>query len=336
MTLVHDTAVRAAPSRSSAAAPLLDATGLSVTFDGESGQVPAVRGVDLALAPGEILGIVGESGSGKSVTCQALLGLLPASARVEGRILIDGCRVAAGDARAFAGLRGRTLSMIFQDPMSALDPLMTVRRHLLQRLRRHRIPGDLERRAGELLGDAGVTDVDRILQAYPHQLSGGQCQRVALALAGEPRLLVADEPTTALDVTIQAQVLDLLGTLRRQAGLSVVLISHDLGVVAEICDRVAVMYAGQIVETGPVSEVLRTPLHHYTAGLLAARPSLDRPRGDIVGIPGNAPPPGRVPEGCAFAPRCARAMLTCRVAPELRQLSPDRATRCHMARADDD
>ncbi|MEO0823112.1 MAG: ABC transporter ATP-binding protein [Pseudomonadota bacterium] len=326
-----------APPRSAAAAPLLEVADLAVRFSAEDGPVQAVRGVDLALAAGEILGIVGESGSGKSVTCQALLGLLPPSAAVAGRIAVDGAPVAPGDADGFAALRGTALSMIFQDPMSALDPLMSVRGHLMQRLRRHGAGapggGADEAAALALLSSAGVPDPGRVLDAYAHQLSGGLCQRVAiaLALAGRPRLLVADEPTTALDVTIQAQVLDLLADLSAERGLAVILISHDLGVVAEICDRIAVMYAGQVVETGPAEAVLSAPAHPYTRALLASRPRLDGPRQALRPIPGAAPAPGELPAGCAFAPRCPAAVETCAGAPTLRGAGPGRLARCHFA-----
>ena len=319
------------PSRASAAAPLLQAEGLAVEFDTDDGPVAAVRGVDLSLAEGEVLGLVGESGSGKSVTCQALLGLLPGTAKATGRITVGGEALTPDDGAAFARLRGRTLSMIFQDPMSALDPLMTVRGHLIQRLKRHAATGDLEAWADSLLRRAGVADAGRVLRAYPHQLSGGLCQRaaIALALAGSPRLLVADEPTTALDVTIQAQVLDLLAELRERQGLAVILISHDLGVVAEICDRLAVMYAGEIVEVGPVEAVLNRPAHPYAAGLVASRPTLDGPRGALTTLPGSAPAPGEEVAGCAFAPRCARAADACAAPPDLSTLTPARLARCH-------
>lgn len=267
------------PPRDSAAADVLAANGLSVTFDTPHGLVPTIHGIDIALRPGEILGLVGESGSGKSVTCQALLGLLPNNAQVDGTARIQGSPLALSDRAALARLRGRHMSMIFQDPMSALDPLMSVRRHLFQRLRRHGATGDLTDQALTLLRRAGIADTGRIFDAYPHQLSGGLCQRVAiaLALAGAPEFLVADEPTTALDVTIQAQVLDLFAELRAREGLAIVLISHDLGVVAEICDRVSVMYQGSIVETGAVDQVLTAPVHDYTRSLLAARPDIDSP-----------------------------------------------------------
>ena len=264
-----------APSGETRAA-LLQARDVQVSFQTDRGPVHAVRGVDFDLVPGEILSLVGESGSGKSVCCQALMGLLPGNADIQGNLQIDGRAIDLTDSNVMADLRGQTLSMIFQDPMSALDPLMTVRGHLVQRLARHR--QDIND-AEALLTRAGIADPGHVIDAYPHQLSGGLCQRVAIALAltGRPRILVADEPTTALDVTIQAQVLDLLAELRARDGLAVILISHDLGVVAEICDRIAVMNAGEIVETGPVNDVLMTPVHPYTKALLDARPRMDGP-----------------------------------------------------------
>lgn len=343
MTVI--TSSPAVPPRSRVAAPLIEAEGLSVSFASETGFLPAVRGVDLRLEEGEILGLVGESGSGKSVTCQALLGLLPASSTFAGCLRVAGETLVPGDAVAFERLRGGTISMIFQDPMSALDPLMTARAHLHQRLRRHDRRGDGEERMQELLRRAGVSDTVRVLDAYPHQLSGGLCQRVAiaLALAGEPRILVADEPTTALDVTVQAQVLDLLDDLRRARGLAVILISHDLGVVAEICDRIAVMYAGQIVETGPVDAVLEQPAHPYTLGLLESRPLLNGPRRKLRAIRGAAPLPNALPSGCAFSPRCGRSAAVCQVPAVLQPVrstssqyhsAGHRLARCHLPLAD--
>lgn len=320
------------PPRCDAAVPALTVSGLSIAFETDRARIEAVRSVDLTLGRGEILGLVGESGSGKSVTCQALLGLLPQTARVTGRIAVAGSSVDPADTKAFASLRGRTLSMIFQDPMSALDPLMTIRGHLLQRLRRHGYAGDPQMRAADLLVRAGIADARRVLGCYPHQLSGGLCQRavIALALAGEPHVLVADEPTTALDVTIQAQVLDLIADLRRTTGLAVILISHDLGVVAEICDRVAVMYAGQIVESGPVDAVLQAPAHPYTKGLLASRPDLDAPRSGLRALRGFAPAPDDVPSGCAFAPRCLQVRAACAAMPGISSPEPGRTVRCHF------
>ena len=314
-----------------AAAGLLEVSGLEVSFATAQGSVSAVRGVDLRLDQAEILGLVGESGCGKSVTCQALLGLLPGTARVKGSISIAGERINPFDRRGFERLRGRTASMIFQDPMSALDPLMTISRHLLQRLKRHRKGENAGGISHDLLRQVGVPDAKRMLRSYPHWLSGGMCQRAAisLALAGSPRLLIADEPTTALDVTVQAQVLDLLADLRQSQNLAVVLISHDLGVVAEICDRIAVMYAGQIVETGPTREVLDSPGHPYTQGLLASRPALTGPRGELKAIAGSTPPPGRIPSGCAFGPRCRYSGRACAAEPQMHSLDSVREVRCH-------
>jgi peptide/nickel transport system ATP-binding protein len=316
------------------AAPLLEVQDLSITFATPGGDVPAVRGVDLALQPGQIMGLVGESGSGKSVTCQALLGLLPETAAICGRLHVAGRGVSPVDRRTLATLRGQTLAMVFQDPMSALDPLKSVRGHLRQRLRRHgRLPADRRRADATMAGllqDVGVADVDRVLRAHPHQLSGGLAQRVviALALAGEPQLLVADEPTTALDVTIQAQVLDLLAGLRDRAGLAVVLVTHDLGVVAETCDRIAVMYAGEIVETGPAEAVLADPAHPYTTALLAALPQVEGPRRPLVPVPGTVPQPTALPAGCTFAPRCRWARAVCGEGPVPLRRRRGRAVRC--------
>ena len=302
-----------------------------MVFNTGNQPVEAVRGVDLELGKGEILGLVGESGSGKSVTCMALMGLLPKTASMTGQIKFNGNSIEPHDFRALTRLRGRSLSMIFQDPMSALDPLMNVRKHLLQRLRKHKVQGDLEACAQDLLRRAGVPDGMRILEAYPHQLSGGLCQRVviALALAGSPKILLADEPTTALDVTTQAQVLDLLAELRQTAGLGVIFVSHDLGVVAEICDRIAVMYAGQIVETGPTEDVLTNPGHPYSEGLIASRPSLYGPRGNLKAIPGNAVTPDNIPSGCSFSPRCSYAKDNCHQPPKYNAFAPGRRSRCH-------
>ncbi len=319
--------------RENAAADVLAARNISVSFETPQGWVPTIHSVDLMLKRGEILGLVGESGSGKSVTCQALLGLLPPSARVSGAATVNDRSIPLSDAAGLAALRGRMLSMVFQDPMSALDPLMSVRRHLMQRLRRHGATGDLTARARDLLHRAGVSDSSRILDAYPHQLSGGLCQRVAiaLALAGSPRLLVADEPTTALDVTIQAQVLDLFAELRESEGIALILISHDLGVVAEICDRIAVMYAGQIVEEGPVEEALLRPAHPYAEGLIASRPDIDAPRGRLKAIRGSAAAPGALDQGCPFAPRCDAAASICQTNPPLRHVGANHTARCHFA-----
>jgi len=253
---------------------LVSVQGLSVTFPGDKGPVQAVRNVSFDLRPGEILGIVGESGSGKSVTCRALLGLLPQRATVGGRILYDGKDLTAPGALQAA--RGREISMIFQNPASHLDPLMTIGDHVAEPLRFHRGLSAAEARAEALalLEAVKIRDAEARMRAFPHQLSGGMKQRVliASALACKPRLLLADEPTTALDVTVQAGILDLLRELNRERGLSMALVSHDLGVIAEICDRVIVMRGGEIVEDGPVREVARNPQHEYTRLLIGSQP----------------------------------------------------------------
>ncbi len=341
----HDVAARPSPRGSlgpSAQSParLMEIEKLSIAFDSDRGFVPAVRSAELWLEEGEILGIVGESGSGKSVTCQALLGLLPPSAEITGRLQLMGQAVSLGDKAAFEKMRGDSISMIFQDPMSALDPLMTARQHLLQRLRRYQPGPNIEALAQDLLRQAGVVDAERVLETYPHQLSGGLCQRVAIAmaLAGAPRILIADEATTALDVTVQAEVLDLLADLRHSRSLSVILVSHDLGVVGQICDRVAVMYAGQIVEVGETAHVLSNPQHPYTAGLLGSRPALTGPRRALSPIPGSPPRPGEAATGCAFRRRCGYADDLCENSPDLQLTQPERrneprrmpgAVRCH-------
>ncbi len=310
------------------AAPLVRIEGLTVAFDG----APAVRGVDLAVHPGEAVGIVGESGSGKSVTWLAALRLLPAKAAVAGRVLLDGRDLLALPLPEVEAVRGGRIGMIFQDPASALNPVLRIRRQLGEVLARHRgLSGAaIAAEARRLLDLVGIPDAARRLDSYPHEMSGGQNQRVmiAMAIAGQPDLLVADEPTTALDVTIQAQILDLLAALRRELGMALVLISHDLGVVAETCDRVAVMYAGRVVEMGPAEPLFDAPRHPYTRGLLDALPTLDAAE-RLVAIPGVVPDPRAMPPGCAFAPRCAHAAPVCLGAePALRATLPGRWSAC--------
>lgn len=293
--------------------PLLDARDLQVSFTTAQGTVPVVRGVDLQIGAGEIVGMVGESGSGKSVTCMAALGLLDDNAQVKGQIYWDGRRLATRDDRAMSRLRGHDMAMIFQDPMSTLNPVQTIGKQLYESIQINS-PKRLGRtalkaRALELLRDVGVPAPEQRLKAYPHQLSGGLNQRVVIAmmLAGNPRILIADEPTTALDVTVQAQIIRLLRRLRDERGMSIILVTHDLGVVAEACDRVVVMYAGQIVEHGPVDAVFRHPRHPYTRGLLASLPRIDGNCDALTPIPGVVPQPHQLNDGCAFAPRCPKA-----------------------------
>ena len=292
---------------------------LRVSFDG----VTVLHGIDLAIAKGEALGLVGESGSGKSVTWLAALGLLPAKAAVHGSARLGETELIGAAPATLDQVRGGRVAMIFQDPASALNPVLKVGRQLGEALALHRgLSGSAIRHEARRLFDlVGIPDAARRLSAYPHEFSGGQNQRVmiAMALAGEPDMLVADEPTTALDVTIQAQILDLIGTVRREMGMALVLISHDLGVVAETCDRVAVMYAGRIVEEAPARSLFDNPCHPYTRGLLASLPPLDGARRRLESIPGVVPDPRSLPVGCAFAPRCAHVGATCVAVPQLRE-----------------
>nr|WP_249795091.1 ABC transporter ATP-binding protein [Bradyrhizobium sp. Oc8] len=307
---------------------------LSVAFNG----VPVLHGVDLTLQKGEALGLVGESGSGKSVTWLAALGLLPRHAMVSGSVRIDGREILGAPASELDRVRGGRVAMIFQDPASALNPVLTIRKQLCEALALHRdLSGDaVKAEALRLLNLVGIPDAARRMSAYPHEFSGGQVQRImiAMALAGNPDLLIADEPTTALDATIQAQILELLSTIRREMSMAMVLISHDLGVVAENCDRVAVMYAGRIVEQAPANQLFADPVHPYAQGLIGALPPLDGPRRRLTAIPGTVPDPAHMPDGCAFAPRCALVAEPCGLAaPTLAPIANDRAVACICAAA---
>ncbi|CUU18495.1 peptide/nickel transport system ATP-binding protein [Bradyrhizobium sp. RT9b] len=314
--------------------PLVSIQGLSVAFNG----VAVLRGVDLALQKGEALGLVGESGSGKSVTWLAALGLLPRHAKVSGSVRLDGREILGAAAGELDRVRGGRVAMIFQDPASALNPVLTIRKQLCEALALHRdLSGEaVKAEARRLLDLVGIPDAARRLEAYPHEFSGGQVQRImiAMALAGNPDLLVADEPTTALDATIQAQILELLSTIRREMSMAMVLISHDLGVVAENCDRVAVMYAGRIVEQAPANQLFADPVHPYAQGLIGALPPLDGPRRRLTAIPGTVPDPAHMPSGCAFAPRCVLAAEPCGLAvPSLAPIANDRVVACIRAGA---
>ncbi|MCS3896202.1 peptide/nickel transport system ATP-binding protein [Bradyrhizobium japonicum USDA 38] len=316
------------------ATPLVSIQGLNVAFNG----VAVLRGVDLALQKGEAVGLVGESGSGKSVTWLAALGLLPRHAKVSGSVRLDGREILGAAASELDRVRGGRVAMIFQDPASALNPVFTIRKQLCEALALHRdLSGEaVKAEARRLLDLVGIPDAARRLEAYPHEFSGGQVQRImiAMALAGNPDLLVADEPTTALDATIQAQILELLSTIRREMSMAMVLISHDLGVVAENCDRVAVMYAGRIVEQAAANQLFADPVHPYAQGLIGALPPLDGPRRRLTAIPGTVPDPAHMPSGCAFAPRCALAAEPCGLAvPSLAPIANDRAVACIRAEA---
>lgn len=301
----------ATANRSSA---LVSLENLTVAFSG----VPVLHGIDLAIQRGEALGLVGESGSGKSVTWLAALGLLPRHAAVAGQVIVEGEDISKAPPALLEKIRGRRIAMIFQDPASALNPVLTIGRQIGEALALHQgLSGtSLRFQSRRLLEQVGMPDAAGRLSAYPHELSGGQNQRamIAMALAGKPDLLVADEPTTALDATIQAQILDLLNEVRRDTGMALVLISHDLGVVAENCDRVAVMYAGRIVEEAPAAALFDDPRHPYTQGLIGALPALDGPRQRLIAMAGTVPDPKAKLDGCAFAPRCPAAQTACRLA----------------------
>jgi len=314
--------------------PLVAVRGLTVDFAGGAQDSRAVDGVTLEVAPGEALGIVGESGSGKSVTWLAALGLLPARARVTGSVRLEGQELVGASRGDLERVRGKRIAMIFQDPSSCLNPVHRIGRQLVEALGLHRnLAGQAaEAEALRLLDQVGIADARRRLSDYPHLLSGGLNQRVmiAMALAGQPDLLVADEPTTALDATIQAQILALLASIRRDTGMALVLISHDLGVVAENVDRVAVMYAGRLVEEAPGADLFDAPRHPYTQGLLAALPALTGPRRRLTAIPGSVPEPGTMPAGCRFAPRCPVAETRCAtVPPPSRTVGFLHAAACH-------
>jgi peptide/nickel transport system ATP-binding protein len=297
--------------------PLLEVDQLCVEFTTRHGSLRALSEVSFGIAPGEVLGIVGESGAGKSLTGAAIIGLLQPPGRISGgSIVYDGQRIDTLPDEAMRRLRGRQIGSIFQDPMTALNPLLTIGQQLVETIRTHLPLSESEAvaRAVSLLEETGISGAAQRLAQYPHQFSGGMRQRVviALALAAGPRLLIADEPTTALDVSVQAQVIELLKQLCRDRGMAVMLVTHDMGVIAEACDRVAVMYAGRIVEIGPVRDVIHSPAHPYAIGLMGAIPSMSGERERLLQIDGAMPRLGEIPEGCAFHPRCSQAWARCR------------------------
>jgi peptide/nickel transport system ATP-binding protein len=313
--------------------PLIRLRDLHVKFESRDRTVHAVNGVDLDLAAGEVLCILGESGSGKSVTLRALMKLLPKTAKVTGEIKVGGRDVQAMNEGQLADFRGGDVAMIFQEPMTALDPVFTIGRQIAETVQRHEGASRraADARALELLELVQIPSAKRRLSAYPHELSGGLRQRamIAVALACRPKLLLADEPTTALDATVQIQVLLLLRSLQEQLGMGVVFVTHDLGVAGEIADRVAVMYAGKVVEEGPVGALMAGPLHPYAKGLLGATVHAGMRGKRLTTIPGAPPMLDKVPEGCAFAPRCAEVIEGCQNGvPPLRQIVPGRQARC--------
>ena len=298
--------------------PLLEVRNLRVEFPTRRGTLVAIDDISFEIAPGEILGVVGESGAGKSLTGASIIGLLDPPGRVaDGQILFDGRRIDNLPYEAMRKVRGRSIGAIFQDPLTSLDPLYTVGQQLVETIQTHLDvdAAEARRRAVRLLQETGIPAAEQRLDQYPHQFSGGMRQRVviALALAGEPRLIVADEPTTALDVSIQAQIISLLKRLCKEHGAAVMLVTHDMGVIAETCDRVAVMYAGRIVEIGPVDAVIHAPAHPYTVGLMGAIPAMDEERTRLLQIDGAMPRLTAIPPGCAFNPRCPHAFERCLV-----------------------
>jgi peptide/nickel transport system ATP-binding protein len=298
-------------------APLLSVRDLKVAFADRRGTLAAVDGVSFDIAAGEVLGVVGESGAGKSVTGAAIIGLIEPPGRIAaGEVRLQGRRIDTLAPHELRAIRGRRIGMVFQDPLTSLDPLQRIGDQLVETIRAHAALPEEEarRRAVALLQETGIQGAAARIDGYPHQFSGGMRQRVVLALAlcAEPDLLIADEPTTALDVSIQAQIIALLKRLCRARGTAVMLITHDMGVIAETADRVAVMYAGRIVEIGPVREVLQRPRHPYTRGLMGAIPTLDAHAPRLAHIPGAMPRLGAIPDGCAFHPRCSHAFARCR------------------------
>jgi len=320
---------------------ILSVRDLRVGFATEGGLLQAVDGVSFDLRPGEVLAIVGESGSGKSVTAQTLIGLTRSNnSRIEGSVRLDGEELLEASDATLRHLRGERIGMVFQDPMTSFNPVYRLGDQIVEAIRAHR--GDVEkeearRRAVELFDSVGIPNPEQRVQAYPHEFSGGMRQRamIAMALALEPELLIADEPTTALDVTIQAQILRLLEDLNRERGLATILITHDLGIVAEVADRVLVMYAGKVVEEGTLDEIFYDPQHPYTWGLMGSLTRLDRPRPKrLPQIAGSPPSLLELPEGCPFRPRCPHEFSKCPQLPELEARlgeAPEHRDRCWLA-----
>jgi len=314
---------------------VLQVESLRTFFHTREGLVRAVDGVSFSLGPGETLGIVGESGCGKSITCLSILRLIDAPGRIEpeSRILLGDRNLLGASEAEMRGIRGNEISMIFQEPMTSLNPVYTIGQQIAEVVRLHRrvSKGEARARAVEVLRLVGIANPKQRLGDYPHEFSGGMRQRamIAMALACEPDVLLADEPTTALDVTIQAEILDLLAKLRDRLGMAMIFVSHDLGVVAQIADRVTVMYAGQVVEAGPCEDVFASPLHPYTEGLLRSSPRVTRRLPRLATVPGSVPSPKRWPVGCRFHPRCPYVWPRCVNEPP-RLAGERRASRCWL------
>ncbi len=317
--------------------PLLAIKGLKTYFLSKEKQIRAVDGIDIEVYPRQIVCIVGESGCGKSMTSLSIMGLVPKPRGkiIAGEILFEGKDLLKLTARQMADVRGNHISMIFQEPMTALNPVMTIGAQITEVLVRHKglSKYNAMMKAVSMLRFVGVPRADEIIREYPHQLSGGMRQRVmiAMAMVCEPKLLIADEPTTALDVTIQAQVLELMKQMRNETDTAIVLITHDLGVVADMADHVVVMYAGQVVESAQADVLFSNPIHPYTKALLASIPSLDEEKEVLYSIPGTVPNAAAFPSGCRFAARCPHAQPNCHVLmPELREIEPGHLVRCHL------
>ena len=325
------------PSRGIRDPQLLEVSDLRIYFHTEDGVLEAVDGVSFDIASGETLGLVGESGCGKSVTAYSILKLLPVppAEYAGGEISFRGEDLLGFDEKAMRRVRGNLISMIFQEPMSSLNPIMSIGAQITEAIREHRRASRREAKeiAIDMLRRVGIPSAETRFHEYPHQLSGGMKQRsmIAMALVCRPALLIADEPTTALDVTIQAQILELLNELQRELNMSVLLITHDLGVVAETCDRIAVMYAGKVVESAPVASLFERPKHPYTHGLFRSLPTLGERKEQLAVIPGTVPSPLDFPSGCRFRTRCSLAQEVCKEEPPLREIAPNHFAACHFA-----
>lgn len=318
--------------------PILEVKGLKTSFFTDDGELPAVDGIDFSVGEGEILGIVGESGCGKSVTSLSIMGLLPSPPGkiVGGGIYFKGKDISHAKESKMRKLRGNEIAMIFQEPMTSLNPVFTIGDQLMEAIRLHNrlSKKELIERAVELLKMVGLPRAKELLKEYPHELSGGMRQRVmiAMAMSCNPKVLIADEPTTALDVTIQAQILDLMIKLNRETHTAIILITHDLGVVAQVCKRVVVMYAGKVVEEGNVKDIFNHPKHPYTEGLIRSIPGLHSKKDTLYTIKGSVPRPGSIKKGCLFAPRCEYVMDKCRTdSPEL--VGDSHKSRCFLHQA---
>ena len=322
---------------------LLEVKNLTVDFSTDQGTVYAVRDVSFKLAPGEILGIVGESGSGKSVSMYAIMGLLAENGRVtKGEVRFDGEDISPASfasekeyAKAMRRIRGNTLAMIFQDPMTFLNPVLTIEKQLVEPIRNHTnlSGGEARERALDLMRQVGIPSPEKRIKQYPHEFSGGMRQRIiiAIALANKPKLIIADEPTTALDVTIQAQILELIRDMTRKSGSSTIMITHDLGVVASMCDRINIMYGGKVVETGTDKEIFYSPNHPYTKGLLGCINNPEDDDKDLSPIPGSPPDLLKPPAGCPFVDRCEQAMKICKVKmPDVTKFTETHSSACWL------